>query len=89
MNQIKLDDRLKSVVCLLNKGKYAADIGADHGILSNYLVENNYFEKVYPTEVSENSILYCKEFTKNRGNTDRVIPLVGKGLTPILNKLIL
>lgn len=83
MMEIKLDDRLRSIVSFIRPGSIVADIGTDHGLVPNYLVENNIASLVYATDISEKSLQKNKDFTKKRNNQDGVISLLGDGLNPI------
>ena len=84
MEKIYLDDRLMSVVSLLDKHNIIADIGCDHGLLSNYVIQNNLVKKALATEVSEQQMDLCRKNTHKYNNLDRIKFLIGKGLNPIL-----
>ena len=47
---MKLSQRLLTIASLIKEGAVVADIGADHGMLSIYLIENNIAKKVFAVE---------------------------------------
>lgn len=85
-NRINLDYRLKAIVELLGKHKIVVDVGCDHGYVANYLVEENLADLVYATDISQPSLEKNREFTKYRGNENKVISLLGDGLIPVMDK---
>lgn len=83
---IKLDHRLKEIVKLLGKNEVVVDVGCDHGYVANYLVEEKLADLVYATDISRPSLEKNIEFTKHRGNQNKVISVLGDGLIPIEDK---
>lgn len=47
---MKLSQRLLTIASFIKEGALVADIGADHGLLSIYLVENKHVKKVFAVE---------------------------------------
>lgn len=47
---MKLSQRLLTIASFVKKGAVVADIGADHGLLSVYLIENKIAQKVFAVE---------------------------------------
>ncbi len=47
---MKLSQRLLTIASFIKEGAVVADIGADHGLLSMYLVENKIAKKVFAVE---------------------------------------
>ncbi len=47
---MKLSERLLTIASFIKEGAVVADIGADHGLLSMYLVENKIAKKVFAVE---------------------------------------
>lgn len=86
IKKIKIDDRLSTIVYFVEKSHIVADIGTDHGLVPNYLVEEGIASLVYATDVSKESLKKNEEFTKTRNNEGKVISLVGDGLEPIKDK---
>lgn len=83
---MKLDNRLGEIVKLLGKVDIVVDVGCDHGYVANYLVDNNLSKIVYATDISKDSLDKNIEFSKKRGNEDKVISLLGDGLNPVKEK---
>ncbi len=85
-NTIKIDDRLLEIVKILGKNEIVVDVGCDHGYVANYLVEEKLANLVYATDISEPSLQKNQEFTKLRGNENKVISVLGDGLIPLEDK---
>ena len=83
---IKLDDRLKEIVKILGKNEIVVDVGCDHGYVANYLIEEDLAKLVYATDISKPSLEKNIEFSKLRGNENKVISILGNGLFPVKDK---
>ena len=59
-----LSERLLTIASLVKQGSVVADIGADHGQLSIYLVENNICSKVFAVENKEGPYTILKTNTR-------------------------
>ncbi len=82
---IKLTPRLKTIASLVPEGSRAADIGADHGYLSVFLVEQGICPKVIAGEKNEKPLRKAEELVKSMGLEDRVLIRQGDGLEVIKN----
>lgn len=81
--------RLLCVAHLIEKhkrGEVLADIGSDHGYLPIYLVENNIIDKAYACEIAQGPLNASIENIKQHHLENRVIPLLGSGMNPIIDK---
>ncbi len=81
--ELKLSKRLDVIAGLVEDAKVVADIGTDHGYIPNYLVENGLAEMVYATDISADSLQKNVDMVKLRGNSEKIISLVGDGLVPV------
>ena len=61
---MKLSQRLLTIASFINKGAVVADIGADHGLLSIYLVENKIAKKVFAVENKQGPLSILEKNTK-------------------------
>ena len=86
---MKLSKRLQLIADVIDKykqGSVLADIGTDHGYLPCYLVENKIISKAYACDVAKGPYDSSVETIKQYNLQDRVFPLLGNGLNPILNR---
>lgn len=81
-----LSNRLSAIAKLLPPCPLAADIGADHGHLSVYLIESGLAEHVLCTDLSEPSLQKARDAVKQKNLEHAVSFYVGDGLTPIRDK---
>lgn len=75
-----LDDRLNRAAALFPACAYGADIGADHGRLSCFLLETGKAERMCVADLSAPSLEKAKELISGRGLVDRADFRVGDGL---------
>lgn len=86
---MKLSKRLQliaDVIIKYKQGSVLADIGTDHGYLPCYLVENEIITSAYACDVAKGPLDSSKETIKQHNLEDRVFPMLGSGLNPILNR---
>ena len=86
---MKLSKRLQliaDVIIKYKQGSVLADIGTDHGYLPCYLVENKIIASAYACDVAKGPLESSKETIKQYALEDRVFPMLGSGLNPILNR---
>lgn len=62
---MKLSQRLLTIASFIKEGAFVADIGADHGLLSIYLVENKHVKKVFAVENKVGPFSILEKNTKN------------------------
>ncbi len=62
---MKLSQRLLTIASFVKEGALVADIGADHGLLSIYLVENKHAKKVFAVENKTGPFLILEKNTKD------------------------
>lgn len=67
------------------KGTILADIGTDHALLPCLLVDKGIIDKAYACDVAVGPLNSSKETISVYNMEDRVIPLLGDGLEPIMN----
>ena len=76
-----LDDRLSRAAALFPACEYGADIGADHGRLSCYLLESGRCRRMCVADISADSLQKAETLLTARGVAKRADFLVGDGLT--------
>ena len=81
MIPLRLDDRLQTAAELFPACAYGADIGADHGRLSCYLLEKGICQRMCVADISAESLKKADGLLHLRGLTDRADIIVGSGLT--------
>lgn len=86
---MKLSKRLQAIANIIRKykqGEILADIGTDHAYLPCYLVEENVIEKAYACDIASGPINASIETIKQNQLEKYVIPLLGSGMNPIVDK---
>ena len=86
---MKLSKRLQAIADLIIKykqGTILADIGTDHAFLPCYLVEKGMITKAYACDIASGPIRASKETIQTHHLEDSVIPLLGSGLNPIVDR---
>ena len=63
-----MTERLEVLYSLIGSGKTFADVGCDHGYISKAVIDNNKFEKVILSDVSEKSLEKAKELLSQYGD---------------------
>ena len=74
-----LDDRLSRASALFPACEYGADIGADHGRLSCYLLESGKAKRMCVADISADSLKKAEALLTERGLSDRADFRVGDG----------
>lgn len=69
---IRLDERLRAVADLFPRCVRGADIGADHGKLSAWLLESGATERMVVSDISEPALRRARELMEKRGLMPRV-----------------
>ena len=86
---MKLSKRLQAIADIIKKykqGEVLADIGTDHAYLPCYLVEEDVIEKAYACDIASGPINASIETIEQYQLEKHVIPLLGSGMNPILDK---
>lgn len=86
---MKLSKRLQAIADLIIKykqGKTLADIGTDHAYLPCYLVAHDVIEKAYACDIASGPINASIETIQQYELEKQVIPLLGSGMNPIIDK---
>ncbi len=86
---MKLSKRLQAIADLIKKykqGERLADIGTDHAYLPCYLVSEGIIEKAYACDIASGPIHASIETIQSNHLEEKVIPLLGSGMNPILDK---
>ena len=78
---IPLDERLQTAAQLFPACAYGADIGADHGRLSCYLLESGKCQRMCVADISADSLRKAEALLAQKGLSERADILVGDGLT--------
>lgn len=86
---MKLSKRLDCIAYMIKKQASSedqlADIGTDHGYLPCFLVEKSIVNKAYACDVAIGPLNSSRDTIKMMNLEEKVIPLLGDGLVPILN----
>ncbi len=77
---IHFTERMKAIASLFPKSETAADIGADHGLLSIYLAREGVADLVYACDINEAPLRKAKENIEKFSLTGKVIPVLTDGL---------
>lgn len=77
----ELDDRLSRASALFPACEYGADIGADHGRLSCFLLESGKVQRMCVADISADSLKKAEALITERGLSDRADFRVGDGLS--------
>ena len=77
---MKLSQRLLTISSLIKEGSVVADIGADHGLLSIYLVENKIAKKVFAVE---NKVGPFSNLEKNTKSYPEITVSLSDGISQI------
>ncbi|MBR0407985.1 MAG: tRNA (adenine(22)-N(1))-methyltransferase TrmK, partial [Clostridia bacterium] len=77
---LELDDRLSRAAALFPACEYGADIGADHGRLSCFLLESGKAERMCVADISGDSLKKAEALLSLRGLAERADFKVGDGL---------
>ena len=88
---MKLSKRLQAIADLIIKykqGEILADIGTDHAYLPCYLVEEGIIKRAYACDIASGPINASIETIKQYQLESHVIPLLGSGMNPIMDKTV-
>lgn len=77
---LELDDRLSRAAALFPACEYGADIGADHGRLSCFLLESGKAERMCVADISADSLQKAEILIQEHGLAGRADFRVGDGL---------
>lgn len=86
---MKLSKRLQAIANLIIKykqGEILADIGTDHAYLPCYLVDEGVIKKAYACDIASGPINASIETIHTYQLEKKVIPLLGSGMNPIIDK---
>ena len=75
-----ISNRLKTIAKMVDEGSKVADIGTDHGLIPNFLVNENISDFVICSDISEDSLNKSISLVKDMHNEEKVFPRVGNGL---------
>ena len=77
---MRLDSRLTAVSAMLLKGEPAADIGADHALLSIYIIKEDIVPKVIIGELTPGPFAKAQNAVKKSGLSQKIEVRQGSGL---------
>lgn len=83
MRYPSLDARLSCAAALFPACDYGADIGADHGRLSCYLLANDICQRMCVTDLSGDSLKKAEKLLRLHRLSDRADLIVGDGLNAL------
>ena len=81
---LSTDERLKAVLGELCPGDKVADVGCDHGKISNLAVQIT-VNDVFAIDISAASLKKTKDLSRELCQEERVVCLLGDGLFPVDN----
>ena len=82
--RIELDDRLNMLAALTPACPVAADVGADHGFLGAWLLENRRCERVQFLDISAPSLEKARRLIEEMQLENRAVFSVGDGLEALV-----
>ncbi len=82
--RIELDDRLNMLAALTPDCPVAADVGADHGFLGAWLLENRRCERVQFLDISAPSLEKARRLIEDMQLEERSVFSVGDGLDALV-----
>ena len=86
---MKLSKRLQAIADLIIKYKHGeslGDIGTDHAYLPCYLVNENVIQRAYACDIAKGPIQASIETIGSYHLENKVIPLLGSGIHPLLDQ---
>jgi len=83
MRYPQLDERLQAAADLFSACELGADIGADHGRLSCYLLYSNKCKRMLMSDISSDSLQKSRTLMQLHGLSDRVDFCVADGLSAL------
>ncbi len=82
--RIELDERLKMLAALTPACSVAADVGADHGFLGAWLIENRRCERVQLLDISAPSLNKARKLIEEMQLEGKAVFSVGDGLDALV-----
>jgi len=78
-----MNERIKQISTMVDKGLILADIGTDHAQLPIILVSENICDKVYACDVAEGPLRSAKENISHFGLSDKITTILSNGLDKV------
>ena len=78
-----MTERIALVCAALTKCRVFADIGCDHGYMSEYMLKNGLCERAYISDISAGSLKKAERLLRKYVLAGRCIPVVANGLEGI------
>ena len=76
-------ERIKIICSHLVKAKTFADVGCDHGYMSEYALKNGLCEKLYFSDVSKGSLKKAEKLLAEYVKSGAAIPVLGDGFSGV------
>ena len=83
MREKQLDARLETAISLFPRVRTGADIGADHGYLTEALLKRGIADRMWAVDISASSLQKARKLLGRDGLDDRVRFGVGDGFLPL------
>ena len=80
---MEISSRLKTVACMVDKCRCAADIGTDHGYVPIYLIKNHICSRVIASDINIGPIKKAMLNVKSENLSGRIDCRLGEGLSTI------
>ncbi|WP_066647939.1 tRNA (adenine(22)-N(1))-methyltransferase [Christensenella timonensis] len=77
----KLSQRMRAIIEMAGKGKTAADIGCDHGMVAQALIREGLADRVIACDISEKSLQKTIDLARQNGWSDQLDARCGDGLS--------
>ncbi len=77
---------IAQAIAQYKQGTILADIGTDHAYLPCFLYDQGVIEKAYACDVAKGPLVSSKQTIMTHHMEDQIIPLLGNGLDPIVDK---
>lgn len=77
---IKLSERLNTIIKFVGNNSIVADIGTDHGYIPKYLIQNNISKLVIASDISQGSLNKTIDYIEELKLSDKIRTRLGDGL---------
>ena len=83
---IHITNRMRTIVDMMPICGTAADIGADHALLSIHLIQRGRAKRVYACDIREAPLIKAKENIRKFHMEDKIVPCLSDGLSEVYDK---
>lgn len=83
---IHITNRMRTIVDMMPVGHTAADIGADHALLSVHLIQSGKAAQVYACDIREAPLIKAQKNIQKFHMEDKIFPCLSDGLSAVYDK---